>query len=340
MLDDRAAGAAVAKPLRLQALERLGAPGRVGASCTPVMIPIPITCYAAPRCFRESFSLASCLSAATTARRGMRRPSGTGASRPSSAAFYPLAFAAEQIAVAGTAVKNLTPAGAEPHDLELTPGDVRAVDDAALVLYLGEGFMPGLETAVEQRDGRSLDLLAGEDLKPGRDEGGEVVRDPHVWLDPVRYAAMVRAIGVELGDGARPRASPASSSGSTPSFAAGSRPASDARSSRAMPRSAISRRGTASSRCRSRGSRRRRSRRLAALPPRRPREKLGSDDRVLRDARLSEARADGRARGRRRDGGAEPARGADRRRDRRRGGLLLRHALESRCAPEGARMPE
>ena len=96
-------------------------------------------------------------------------------------------------------IRNLTPAGAEPHDLELTPGDVRAVDDAALVLYLGEGFMPGLETAVEQRDGRSLDLLAGEDLKQGKDEDGEIVRDPHVWLDPVRYAAMARAIGVELG---------------------------------------------------------------------------------------------------------------------------------------------
>jgi len=115
------------------------------------------------------------------------------------AGFYPLAFAAEQIAVAGTAVKNLTPAGAEPHDLELTPGDVRAVDAAALVLYLGEGFMPGVEAAVEQRDGRSLDLLAGVDLKEGKSEDGEIVRDPHIWLDPIRYAAMVRAIGVELG---------------------------------------------------------------------------------------------------------------------------------------------
>ena len=115
------------------------------------------------------------------------------------AGFYPLAFAAEQIAVAGTAVENLTPAGAEPHDLELTPGDVRAVDDAALVLYLGKGFMTGLETAVEQREGRSLDLLAGEDLKQGKGEDGEIVLDPHVWLDPVRYAAMARAIGAELG---------------------------------------------------------------------------------------------------------------------------------------------
>ena len=50
-------------------------------------------------------------------------------------------------------VENLTPAGAEPHDLELTPGDVRAVDGAALVLYLGGGFMPALERALQDRDG-------------------------------------------------------------------------------------------------------------------------------------------------------------------------------------------
>lgn len=108
------------------------------------------------------------------------------------AAFYPLAYAAEQIAGSRADVRNLTPAGAEPHDLELTPGDVRDVNDATLVLYLGGGFMPGLETAVQERSGRSVDLLAKQ----------RVGRDPHVWLDPVRYAAMVRTIGAALGDDA------------------------------------------------------------------------------------------------------------------------------------------
>jgi len=116
------------------------------------------------------------------------------------AAFYPLAFAAEQIAGSSVDVRNLTPAGAEPHDLELTAGDVRDVDGAKLVLYLGNGFMPGLETAVEGRRGPSLDLLAGETLRSEAGDGG--ASDPHIWLDPVRYAAMVRSIGSALGDDA------------------------------------------------------------------------------------------------------------------------------------------
>ena len=112
------------------------------------------------------------------------------------AAFYPLAFAAAQVAGPGTKVVNLTPAGAEPHDLELTTGDVRDVDRAALVLYLGDGFMPGLETAVKSRSGPSLDLLPA-----GRQgAGGELTGDPHVWLDPLGYAAIVRRIGAELGE--------------------------------------------------------------------------------------------------------------------------------------------
>ena len=65
----------------------------------------------------------------------------------------------------------------------------------------------------------------------------------------------------------------------------------------------------------------------------------GCDDRVLRDARLAQARADGRAGGRRRNGGARSARGSHRRRDRRGRRLLLRDAGESRRPPEGARMP-
>jgi zinc transport system substrate-binding protein len=114
------------------------------------------------------------------------------------AAFYPLAFAAEEVAPAGTAVDDLTPPGAEPHDLELTARDVERLRDAALVVYAGGGFQPAVEDAVGDRDGASLDVLDTVPLIDGA-EG----RDPHVWLDPIRYARVARAIAKALG---RPQA--------------------------------------------------------------------------------------------------------------------------------------
>jgi zinc transport system substrate-binding protein len=103
------------------------------------------------------------------------------------ASFYPLAWAAERIAGPSREVVNLTPAGAEPHDLELSPRHVETIHDAELVVYVGGGFQPAVEDAVDSRDGPSLDLLR---------EG----EDPHIWLDPVRFAGVVRLVADELGD--------------------------------------------------------------------------------------------------------------------------------------------
>jgi zinc transport system substrate-binding protein len=110
------------------------------------------------------------------------------------AAFYPLAWTAERIAADDVEVVNLTPPGAEPHDVELSPRDVETLRDAALVVYVGGGFQPAVEDAVEDRDRPSLDVL---DL----DE-----RDPHVWLDPARFAEVARELGRELGREAAARA--------------------------------------------------------------------------------------------------------------------------------------
>jgi zinc transport system substrate-binding protein len=107
------------------------------------------------------------------------------------AAFYPLAYAAGQVGGPSIHVTNLTPAGAEPHDLELSPDDVAAVKKAGLVLLLGHGFQPQLERAARGANGETLVLLDA----PGVDRRGE---DPHVWLDPLRYAALVRSIGRAL----------------------------------------------------------------------------------------------------------------------------------------------
>jgi zinc transport system substrate-binding protein len=107
------------------------------------------------------------------------------------AAFYPLAYAAEQIGGPSVHVTNLTPAGAEPHDLELSPDDAAAVKKAGLVLLMGHGFQPQLERAARGAKGETLPLLDA----PGVDRRGN---DPHVWLDPLRYGALARSIGRAL----------------------------------------------------------------------------------------------------------------------------------------------
>lgn len=121
--------------------------------------------------------------------------SSSGSSGPGSrtvvAAFYPLAFAAEQLGGPHATVRNLTPAGAEPHDLEISPRDVAAVHDADLVLLLGHGFQPQLERAAGSGSNVRL-LLDVPGL--GRNRNG----DPHVWLDPHRYALIVASIGRAL----------------------------------------------------------------------------------------------------------------------------------------------
>ena len=112
------------------------------------------------------------------------------------AAFYPVAFAAQQIAGAGIDVRNLTPPGVEPHDLELSGSDVRTIAEADVVLYLGEGFQPSLEDAIDSTSATGVDLLDAVATRPGREEEHGV--DPHVWLDPIRYAAIATRIGTEL----------------------------------------------------------------------------------------------------------------------------------------------
>ena len=98
------------------------------------------------------------------------------------AAFYPVAEAAQRVGGSCVTVQNLTPAGAEPHDLELTPDQVDAIQDATVVFVMGHGFQPGVEDAADQRDGATVKLLDGLHAKQS---------DPHVWLDPARYSELV-----------------------------------------------------------------------------------------------------------------------------------------------------
>lgn len=110
------------------------------------------------------------------------------------ASAYPIAEAAERVGGDLVRVRDLTPPGVEPHDLELTPEDLAAIVGADLVLYVGGGFQPAVEDAVAQAQGRTLDVLSVVPTLPA--DGGV---DPHVWLDPLRYAEVVAAVARALG---------------------------------------------------------------------------------------------------------------------------------------------
>jgi zinc transport system substrate-binding protein len=109
------------------------------------------------------------------------------------AGFYPLAEAASKVGGSLVDVQNLTPPGVEPHDLELAPGEIAAIGDADVVLYLGQGFAPAVEQAVADARGTTADLLQGLPLAAAVPEEGDqgTVTDPHVWLDPVLYGKVV-----------------------------------------------------------------------------------------------------------------------------------------------------
>ena len=117
------------------------------------------------------------------------------------AAFFPLAAAVAQVGGSLVKVANLTPAGVEPHDLELNTQQAETVLDADLAGVVGNGFQPAVEDIAADRDGPTLNVLKALPINAGDkkvEEGDATALDPHVWLDPVLYQSVVDAIASAL----------------------------------------------------------------------------------------------------------------------------------------------
>ncbi len=138
------------------------------------------------------------------------------------ASFYPLAFVTERVAGDHATVENLTQAGGEPHDLELTARQVGEITDADLVVYLA-GFQPSVDEAVEQNaEDRAVDvaglveLLDNPEDEHGDEHGddhegeseeeheghdhGDLAGDPHIWLDPTNLEPIADAVADRLAE--------------------------------------------------------------------------------------------------------------------------------------------
>ena len=169
--------------------------------------------------------------------------SGDGSSKDGSltvmASFYPLKYLAEKVGGEHVSVTSLTPDGAEPHDLELSPKMVDSLSSADAVIYLA-GFQSAVDEAIEQQAPKTVidvssaaELIeAGTDANhPSEDEedatdeaqSGEteahdhdhdheghdqadhdhhhdMSADPHFWLDPVRMAKAATLVGDKLAE--------------------------------------------------------------------------------------------------------------------------------------------
>jgi zinc transport system substrate-binding protein len=109
------------------------------------------------------------------------------------AAFYPLAWATSAVGGSAVRITDLTPAGAEPHDLEITTDQRDAIEDASLVVEMGDGFQPGVEDAADERSGPTLQVLRSVGVNQD-----DAKHDPHVWLDPVLMGRIVDSVASSL----------------------------------------------------------------------------------------------------------------------------------------------
>jgi zinc transport system substrate-binding protein len=93
-------------------------------------------------------------------------------------------------------VKNLVPAGAEPHDFEPSPADIRAIEEAHVFVYNGAGMESWVErvlSAVKNREKLIvIEMTKGLPLRKVEDE--ELEFDPHAWTDPILVKDMAKNI--------------------------------------------------------------------------------------------------------------------------------------------------
>lgn len=137
-----------------------------------------------------------------------------GASPTVVTSIYPVTWVAQRVAGDAAQVRSLAESSADPHHLELTPRQIVEVKRAELVVHI-RGLQPSLDEAVAQHArGRALDITSaartGEAQGHGQaqghghgnqpEDGHRGAFDPHVWLDPVRFATVAEQLGDRLAE--------------------------------------------------------------------------------------------------------------------------------------------
>lgn len=109
------------------------------------------------------------------------------------ASFYPIAEIVQRVGGSAVEVFNLTPAGTDAHELELTAKQLESLQDAKMTFYIGANYQASVEKALSTIKGSVVDVLKA--VKVSRINGED---NPHVWLDPANMVLITRLIAESL----------------------------------------------------------------------------------------------------------------------------------------------
>jgi len=123
------------------------------------------------------------------------------------ASFYPLYDFAKNVGGERVEIVTLIPSGVEPHEFEPSPGDIKAISGADVLVYNGAGMEPWMANLLESNNNQKLivvDTTQGVTLLKA--DGHEAEHheheaehhhgeyDPHTWLNPIIAKQQVVAI--------------------------------------------------------------------------------------------------------------------------------------------------
>jgi zinc transport system substrate-binding protein len=116
------------------------------------------------------------------------------------ASMYPLEFFTDQIGGDRVQVDGVVPSGGDAHDFEPTPGDLRKIAGADLIVYNGLGFESWIDALLDAGDAPDTAVQASSSSVARHFDSNGVATDsdddldPHMWLDPVLAVTQARAI--------------------------------------------------------------------------------------------------------------------------------------------------
>ncbi len=124
----------------------------------------------------------------------------------------PLMWAAREVAPPDAEVTLILAPGQSEHGFEITPSQFRAINDADLVVMVGHGLEPKVDStlALAKRPWRrvvnferieGVEAIAGDSCTPGCGDGHHhhpYAADPHLWLDPVAMGVFVDRVGAAV----------------------------------------------------------------------------------------------------------------------------------------------